>query len=263
MTACYDTIIVGGGPVGTVLARRGSEVRLVATKPTYLRRRTLALAIGYKHEDGCQRGGAAPRPLVAGVHPQPSSLGAAAAGIEHRHWRVVRKQIVRRKDIGAEPFVQRVEPPACAADPSGQRRAIEIDAETRKDLRLPVQRRVIAIFADQDLREQRRRRQAACDRTLGRRRLRHCSASAAAVFGAANAHDAELRRHPIQHLADALSDRMRHATTAGADLRVDLDPDFFARQMIGERLASRLSISRSESNLRISSPTSCLSELYL
>jgi hypothetical protein len=39
---------------------------------------------------------------------------------------------------------------------------------------------------------------------------------------------------------------MQHATTAGADLRVDLDPDFFAGQMIGEGLASRLSISRSD-----------------
>jgi len=69
-------------------------------------------------------------------------------------------------------------------DPSGQRRAIEINSETRKDLRLPVQRRVIAVFADQDLREERWRRQAACDRALRRRRLRYRSASAAAVFGA-------------------------------------------------------------------------------
>jgi hypothetical protein len=38
---------------------------------------------------------------------------------------------------------------------------------------------------------------------------------------------------------------MQRAATAGADLRVDLDPDFFARQMIGKRLAPRLSIARS------------------
>src|SRR5262249_30753871 len=52
------------------------------------------------------------------------------------------------------------------------------------------------------------------------------------------------RRHPIQHRADALSDRMQFTATAGADRRVGVDPDLFTRQMIGERLAPRLSILR-------------------
>src|SRR5215470_12757541 len=210
-----------------------------------MRRRSLALAIGREHEDRCRRCRAAPRSLVACVHPKPSSLGATATGIEHWDRRIVVKQMIRRKDIRTESFVQRVEPPACAADPCGQRRAIEINAETRKDLRLPVQRRVIAIFADQDLREQRRRRQAACNRALRSRRLRHRSASAAAIFGAANADDTKLRRHPIQHLADAFADRVQLTATASADRRADLDPDLFTRQMIGERLAPRLSVIRS------------------
>ena len=47
-----------------------------------------------------------------------------------------------------ETIVQRLEPPAGAADPSSERRAREIDA---KDLRLPIERRVIAVFADQHL----------------------------------------------------------------------------------------------------------------
>ena len=162
-----------------------------------MRRRTLALAIRRKHKDGCRRSGSAPRSLVTRVHPKPSSLGAAATGIEHRDRRIVGKQMIRRKDIRAELFVQSVEPPACTANPSGQRRAIELNTVTREDLRLPVQRRVVAIFADQDLGEQRWRRQPTCDRALRRRRLTHRSAGAAAVFGAADANDAELRRHPI------------------------------------------------------------------
>ena len=133
-----------------------------------MRCRTLALAIGSEYEDCRGRRRAAPRSLVTRVHPEPADLGATAAGIEHWHGRIVGEQMVRRKDVRAEPFVERVEPPACAADPSGQRRAIEINTETCKDLRLPIQRRVIAIFADQDLREQCRRRQAACDRAIGR-----------------------------------------------------------------------------------------------
>ena len=104
---------------------------------------------------------------------------------------------------------------------------IEINAETRKDLRLPVQRRVIAILADQDLGKQRRGCQSACDRTFRRRRLAHRSTGPAAVLGTANPHDAELRGHPVQHLADALSDRMQGAAAACAGRRADVDPDFF------------------------------------
>ena len=88
-----------------------------------MRRRALAFAIRCKHEDGCRRRGSAPRSLITCVHPKPSGLGAAATGIEHR--RVVGKQMIRCKDIRAEHCVQRVEPPACAANPSGQRRPIE------------------------------------------------------------------------------------------------------------------------------------------
>src|SRR5204863_6228359 len=128
-------------------------------------------------------------------------------GIDHRNWRVVGKQVIRGKDICTELFVQLVEPPAGATNPSGQRRTIELNAVTRKNLRLPVERRVVAIFADQDLREQRRSRQATGDGPLWRRRLTHRSAGATAVFGSANADDTQLRGHPIQHLADALSDR--------------------------------------------------------
>src|SRR5262249_6020454 len=65
-------------------------------------------------------------------------------------------------------------------------------------------KRQVAIFTDQDLREQRRSRQATGDGPLWRRRLTHRSAGATAVFGSANADDTQLRGHPIQHLADAL-----------------------------------------------------------
>jgi hypothetical protein len=115
---------------------------------------------------------------------------------------------------------------------------------TRKDLRLPIERRVSAVFADQHLSQQGWRCQSTCDRTFRRRRLMHRSARAAAIFGAANAHDTELRRHPVQHLADTLSDRVQRAATACARLRADIDYDLFARQMSGKRLAPRLAVVR-------------------
>jgi len=42
---------------------------------------------------------------------------------------------------------------------------------------------------------------------------------------------------------------VQRAAAAGADRRAGLDPDLFARQMIGERLAPRLSIIRSDTRL--------------
>jgi hypothetical protein len=53
--------------------------------------------------------------------------------------------------VFAQSLVQRFQPPAGAANPSVQRRTAEIDAVPGKDLRLPIKRRVIAIFTDQHL----------------------------------------------------------------------------------------------------------------
>src|SRR5215471_19334220 len=112
----------------------------------------------------------------------------------------------------------------------------------RKDLRLPVQRRVITIFADQHLCEQRRGRQAAGDWALRRRRLTHRSACTTAIFGAANADDAELCRYPVQHLADALPDRMQGATAACTGRRSDVGPNLLTWQMTGKWLSPWLPI---------------------
>jgi hypothetical protein len=113
-----------------------------------------------------------------------------------------------------------------------------------EDLRLPIERRVIAIFADQHLGEQRRRRQAAGDRPLGSRRLRHRLAGPTGVFGTGGADDAKLSRNPIQHLAHALSDDMQRAAAAAADRALNVEPDLFARQMVGQRFATRRAVRR-------------------
>jgi site-specific recombinase len=97
---------------------------------------------------------------------------------------------------------------------------------------------VIAIFGDQHLREHCRRRQTAGDRPLRRRHLGDRAAGAAGVFWTQDAHDAKLRRNPIQHLADALADRMERAAATRASLPVDIETDILARQMLGQGLAS-------------------------
>ena len=178
-----------------------------------------------------------PTALLSGIDPETSGLRPPASWIEHWHRRVVGEQMVRGEHVLAQAFVQCLEPPAGAANPSGKCRAREIDAMTGKDLRLPIERRMIAIFADQHLGEQRRRCQAAGDYPLRSRRLHHSLAGPAGVFGTSGADHAQLRRNPIQHLAHALSDHMQGPATAGASHVIDIEPHMLARQMIGQRFA--------------------------
>ena len=46
-------------------------------------------------------------------------------------------------------------------------------------------------------------------------------------------------RNPIQHLAHAFSDDMQRAAAAAADRALNVEADLFARQMVGQRLATR------------------------
>lgn len=53
-----------------------------------------------------------------------------------------------------KPGAERLEPPDGAADPAGQRRAIELDTMLRENLALAVKRQVIAVLGGQDMSEQ-------------------------------------------------------------------------------------------------------------
>jgi hypothetical protein len=54
----------------------------------------------------------------------------------------MQQEMVGSEHVFAQPFVQRFEPPACAADPAGKCRTAEVDALTGKDVRLPIDRSV-------------------------------------------------------------------------------------------------------------------------
>lgn len=108
--------------------------------------------------------------------------------------------------------MQCIEPPAGAAYPSGKRRALQLDSLTREHLRLAIKRQMIAIFADQDMGEQRRCCEPASDHPFGRRHLRHRLRLPAGIFGTPDADYAQGRQQPLEHFTDAFADRMAHAT---------------------------------------------------
>ena len=104
----------------------------------------------------------------------------------------------------------------------------------REDLALPIERRVIAIFAHQHVRQQARARHSFGDRSLGRSSLVDCPAGSAPIFGAANAQNPQPCRHEVEHLANRLADDMERAAAAGTDALLDIDCHVLARQMIGK-----------------------------
>lgn len=147
-----------------------------------------------------------------------------------------------------KPLLQRLEPPAGAADPSGKRRPVECNAMPLKDLRLAVQRRVVAVLGDQHLGQQAGCRQTLGHRTFGRRRLLDGATRPTAILGPANAQHAQRCWHPIEHLAHRLADGVQCPAAAGARYSVDVVQDVLARQVVGQmatrstRLARRLGL---------------------
>jgi hypothetical protein len=83
-----------------------------------------------------------------------------------------------------------------------------------EDLALPVKRKVIAVFGDQDMSEQGRTGQPLADRPLRGRGLMDGPARPAAITRPADTDDSKPRRHLIEHLAVGLADHMQFAAAA-------------------------------------------------
>jgi hypothetical protein len=138
--------------------------------------------------------------------------------------------------------VQWLQPPAGAADPIRQRRAVERAIVAGEDLGLPIERHVIAVLADQNVCDQAGRRHALGDEALGRSDLVDRAAGAAPVFGPTNADGAQRSRHPIEHLAGRLADRMKRTTATRACPGIEIELYLLARQVLGECQAPRPSV---------------------
>ena len=135
-----------------------------------------------------------------------------------------------------------LQPPAGAADPVGQRRAVQLDTVAREDLALTIERKVIAVFGDQHMGEKPGTGEPLGDRPLRRQRLVDGPAGAAAIARPADTDHPEPCGHMVQHLAHRLADRVQRAAAAGTGVVRDVEADVLARQMRGKAgaLAARL-----------------------
>lgn len=144
--------------------------------------------------------------------------------------------------------MQRLQFGGAAADPAGERRAFDFDAAARENLRLPIQRQMIGIFAHHDIGDETLGRQSAFDQARRGRRLDHAGDVVGTVLLAVPARilrplgddHAQLRRDLVEPLGRVLADLVQRAVAARADRALRLDDDFFAwqtRQDFGTRRA--------------------------
>jgi hypothetical protein len=116
--------------------------------------RMLGLAIRRIAIDHRRRRPTPERALVAQVDPKPPGLGLARTGGQNRHRRIVHVQLLGRHHMVGNGFHQRRSERGDLADPRRHDGPIELDAFACVDAGLPIERKMVAVFADQNMRQQ-------------------------------------------------------------------------------------------------------------
>lgn len=201
-----------------------------------MRHRTLCLAIGRIDIGGRRWIAPAPWPVVAGIGPELAGLGTTAPRIEHRRRGLVSEQSRRTLQPLERMVPKRRQPSGSPSDPVGERRAVELDVLTSEDLRLPIERQVIGILGDNDVRDERGGGHAAGDDTRHRGRLDdNALAGPAAIARTTGDQHPQGRRHDVEALGSILADGMKRAAAAAAGLIVYIDDLLDALEMRRQR----------------------------
>jgi hypothetical protein len=148
--------------------------------------------------------------------------------------------LVGGEDILPHRRRHRIEQPGSLADPVAQCGAIQLNPFAGEDLGLPIQRQVIDVFADQQVRQRGRGRPAARGGHRRGRGLGDRVAGGAGEFGADVTDDPVMPGHVVQRLGDILAEpgHPLAAGRAGAGPPVGgLMHHLLARQMVGQRIA--------------------------
>ena len=150
------------------------------------------------------------------VQKRPWRLPSGPAD-EHGHGRIVGPQHGRLKHQLFLPLVERPQQFGRRLHPIAQRAARDVQAVTREEVFLTIERQVVAELGDDDLSDQPRSGDAASNRPHGRRRARHAVfAVPAGVLGSHVDVHFELRRDVLQNPALVLADAILGPTAAGA-----------------------------------------------
>ena len=140
--------------------------------------------------------------------------------------------------VAADQLGERAQHRRGGADMIGQGRDVEVDAFTRIDVALPVQRLMLAVLGVKDHRQQARPDMTARDDVERRRRLGDLLARPARELLAHGLDHLPLPRHHLQGLGDRLAELGQLAAAAWAGGRAG-DHHTLARQMRRKRRAHR------------------------
>ncbi|SAL88879.1 hypothetical protein AWB74_08783 [Caballeronia arvi] len=168
--------------------------------------------------------------IIAHVDPQPTGSGFLVAGRKHRDRRVVRVELRSRHRVATQRFSQQPAEFFALSYPARHGGPIETYAVARRDLGLPIQRRMVRIFRNDDLGQQARMRDAALDWQPRHRTLRYMAATGADPFAADRADDLEHCCDARELLGHVLAEQL-HGVVALRARRVRLEHAFFAWQM--------------------------------
>jgi hypothetical protein len=215
-----------------------------------------AAAIGREPIPGERWGDGARRAIIDDIGPEPRLCGAALAGHEHRHRRIVGVELGGLQSFLADAADDGVEQMRGLARPPGEGGAIDVDALRRHHLCLAIEGQMMIELVHDDMGERGKASLAACDRLHRRRCLDDPVAGAAAILGPHGADHAPLDRGNVQLLVAVVAQRTQRAAAigTGAATGLGLDPPFSARQMIGHLLdpiVSRIRDTRSAGALSV------------
>ena len=142
----------------------------------------------------------------------------------------------RRMDGSQLELVEPLQPEGCPLHQARQSRVVEMDAVTRQDLHLPVQRREPSELRDHRVGHQSGRRHAVLDQPRQRLRLYHCAFTAPAGLFPGTMRSTRMDRwNDVEHLADVPANLAQAALAARAGRRRGLDDLLAAWQMLGQR----------------------------
>ena len=157
------------------------------------------------------------RILLADVGPESSLATSFFATGQHGHGRVVRPQHGRLQYQLLLSLVERREQFGRRLDPVAERAARNVQAVTREEVFLPIERQVVAEFSDEDLSDQPWPGDAASNWPHRRRWARHAIfAVPTGILGSHVDVHFELRRNVFQDSALVLTDAVLGPATTGA-----------------------------------------------
>ncbi len=125
-------------------------------------------------------------------------------------------QLLGVEHIATQDFGHRLKQRCNFAYPASKNRTIQLDAFPCKDLRLAIQRRVVAKLRRDYVRQQAWPSKSAIEHSLRRRSLYHAGTLPAAHLRTHMTDDVEAPRHVLQHLRGVFVQLAQLTATAGA-----------------------------------------------